>query len=803
MTNPWRLCLWGLCAPLLCGVAWPADLYVAPNGNDAWSGRAARRDGSNSDGPLATLAASVAASRKQAPAPRRIVLAAGRYFLEQTLILDARDADLTIEGAAAGQTILYGGRRISGWRKDGDRFWSADVPEVRRGQWDFRALLVNDRMCPRARLPETGRMEHENRFPVRWMSTAGGGWERMPTRRELTTMQYRAGDLGPWLSTRNAEITVYHMWDESMLGLAGHDPSTRTLTFSSPAGHPPGAFGVNTYVVWNVREGMRRPGQWYLDREQGRIVYWPLPGENMAEALVVAPCVETILAIRGQKQKPLRNVMLRALTLSATTTPRKPGGFGAAAYRGALDMTFGQGTRVADLEIANVAGHALCDLGTHGLRIENGHFHHLGAGGLRTQEGAGQIENNRIHDLGLMYPSAVGLMAGGRNGCYRVRRNVIHHAPYSGMCIDGDDNLIEENLLHHCMQELQDGAAIYVGGAKTNILRRNVVRDVVQIGAGYGVSSYYLDEKCRDCVVENNISIGVARPIHNHMTLNCTVRDNVFVADGDMDLSFPRSAGFHVTGNTFQLNGKLKIGDPAAVVEWAHNLMVQAGESGTALSDAMPVTPVMPRQTPRYATATAMAQPPLLDGTLGGDRWPLGGVELSETPDQRRARGAPLIAKLCADATHLYVGLIVVGMFPEDRQLEHAWGKDEGVELALGGRRPSGAPLTYVLRGFADGTLESLTLGGATAAEAKRLPVRFAAGVDKRVWRCEWSVPLAALGFTPAKGAQLPFNLTVFRSEDRQFIQFAGTLGETWDLKRGGRLLISDVHAQTEPKRRK
>ena len=72
------------------------------------------------------------------------------------------------------------------------------------------------------------------------------------------------------------------------------------LTFSNPLGHPPGAFGVNKYVVWNVREGLAEPGQWYLDRTAGKLVYWPLAGEDMNAALVVAPRVESILQLRGR-----------------------------------------------------------------------------------------------------------------------------------------------------------------------------------------------------------------------------------------------------------------------------------------------------------------------------------------------------------------------------------------------------------------------------------------------------------------------------------------------------------------------
>jgi hypothetical protein len=197
-------------------------------------------------------------------------------------------------------------------------------------------------------------------------------------------MQDRAGDLGPWLSVRNAEVTVYHMWDESMVGLAAHDPQTRTLTFSAKSAHPPGSFSVNTYVVWNVREGMTEPEQWYLDRDIGKIVYWPLPDEDMDKALVVAPCVETLIEVKGQKQKPVRNVTLRGLTLSTTTTPCKAGGFGASGYRGAIQLTSGDGIHITDVEITNVAGNAVRESGTRDLVMENCDLHHLGAGGCRA-----------------------------------------------------------------------------------------------------------------------------------------------------------------------------------------------------------------------------------------------------------------------------------------------------------------------------------------------------------------------------------------------------------------------------------
>jgi hypothetical protein len=164
--------------------------------------------------------------------------------------------------------VLYGGQPIRGWQKDGDRFYAAPLPPFPelsdRGasdKWEIRTLQVNGHWRLRARFPEKGELLHLSSFNVRWMSTTGGGWERKPTQDELTTLKYRAGDLPAGLEITNAEITVFHKWDESCVGVAQQDISNQPLRLAPPAGHPPGAFGVKKFVVWNTREGLQRPEQ--------------------------------------------------------------------------------------------------------------------------------------------------------------------------------------------------------------------------------------------------------------------------------------------------------------------------------------------------------------------------------------------------------------------------------------------------------------------------------------------------------------------------------------------------------------
>ncbi len=118
-------CRWGwgcLISGSPAGLAGAGDVQVAVDGNDSWSGHVAQSDAPGTAGPKATLAATLEASRLDGTPPRRIIVGPGRHYVNQTVVLDARDAGLTVAGAGAGQTILYGGRRITGWRQDGPQF---------------------------------------------------------------------------------------------------------------------------------------------------------------------------------------------------------------------------------------------------------------------------------------------------------------------------------------------------------------------------------------------------------------------------------------------------------------------------------------------------------------------------------------------------------------------------------------------------------------------------------------------------------------------------------------------------------
>jgi len=548
-------------------------VHVATNGSDSWSGLLQEPDARRTDGPVATLEAACRVARElKTVESAKVAVQDGRYFFDEPLLLTAADSGLTIETAHDANVTFYGGKIVKGWKKNGEKFYSVALPGVKEGKWDFRTLVVNGRYCGRSRLPEKGFFRHLSKFKVPWMSTTGGGWKRKPTKEELTTLKYRPEDLGQRLDVNNAEITVYHMWDESLVGLAGIDAESHTLTFSSRSGHPPGAFGVDKYVVWNVRVGMTQPGQFYLDRTAGKLVYWPLPGEDMAKAEVFAPTIESIIRITGTEKNPAKDITIRGIKLSVTTTPLTAGGFGAGKFDGAITVTNAQNCRLIGLEIMNVGGQGIKASGS-GLRVEKCHVHHTGACGVRCRGTGCVVADNHIHDVGLTYPSAIALQGGGKD-CL-LSHNEIHDCPYTAINCGGERNRIVHNLIYRAMKELHDGGGIYCFAGKELVLRGNLIRDIVDTG-GYGASAYYLDERSEKCLVEGNLSIGIARPSHNHMAENNTIRGNVFVCDSDARITFPKSSGYIFENNVVCAPGKIVFENPNAIAVLRNNVLFGA-----------------------------------------------------------------------------------------------------------------------------------------------------------------------------------------------------------------------------------
>ena len=765
-------------------------IVVAPGGSDSNPGTKSQ--------PMATLEAARDAARTAGSGNHCILILPGEYYLTKPFELDWRDSGLTIEADTVGKVTLYGGSLVTGWQRDGEKLWYADLPGVKEGKWDFRALVVEGRMPERARMPESGTFTHLSVFDVPWLSSIAGGWARQPTTEELITMRYDPKDIPETLDIKNAEVRVYHMWDESLAGIASNDIQNHTLTFTKPTIYPPGGFGKKDYIVWNTREGMTKPGRWYLDRTAGRLVYWPLEGEDMSKIKIIAPKMERIIRIAGTKDKKAENITIRGLALQGTTIPFKSAGMGATSFDGALSMENTANCNIEKLEISNVGGLGISATQMTNCHLIDCHVYNIGGGGAKVEGTDLFFARNHIHNVGIYYPGAVGLSSNGsRNHIYR---NEIHDVPYSGMIVGKTDILIEENLIYRVMREIHDGAAIYTFGVSNCILRGNVARDITTAGTGYGVSSYYLDEGSYDCIVEKNVSIGVARPIHNHIARNSIIRDNVFITDDDMILSFQSSAKFTFENNTLISPGAIKVISPNAVTTWKGNKTFSNGHGKNnqpqafTIDSTMPFTPVPAHKTKPIMIPRA-TKAPTMDGGFAADEW-IGEFQRLDREQTRQAySGAPVLVKFSWDNKFLYIGAMITMFDIANISKGETWGKDDGLEISIGGFEKS-KPVTFVIRSYVNGTLQSVTDAGATGVQAERLRIGtsyVSKIMDKprKGWIGELAIPLKELGLIPKPDMKVAFNACAFINEYDKWHCWEGTLGESWQVNQGGALQFS------------
>ena len=248
----------------------------------------------------------------------RVVLRGGVYYLDETLTFGPEDSGVpdapVVYIAATGENVvLSGGRRIAGGRwgeANGRKAWIVDIPEVKEGKWRFRQLFVNGDRRPRTRLPKQGEYRIES------LPGYTGDFLRSPTKQFV----YAPGHIVPtWRNLRDVEVVGITRWLDNRLPIESVNGETRTVTFDRPSlfalvSSAPWGDSTDTpsvYWVENVFEALDTPGQWYLDRPQGRLYYLPQAGRGPGSgrdhcAAVDAGGAGGRAAGRGGARHPLR-----------------------------------------------------------------------------------------------------------------------------------------------------------------------------------------------------------------------------------------------------------------------------------------------------------------------------------------------------------------------------------------------------------------------------------------------------------------------------------------------------------------
>ncbi|NLY01448.1 MAG: hypothetical protein GXY83_35600 [Rhodopirellula sp.] len=510
--------------------------YVATGGNDAWSGKLPEPNAAGDDGPFATIARARDAVRKwkqtatgdQAVA---VEIGDGTYFLDQTLSLGPNDsgspkARVRYQAAPGKEVRLCGGQCVppAAFQAVSEssvlarlepaahgKVLAADLKALgvtRLGEFPVRyrgapavpELFYNDERMTLAHWP------NDDWATIAKIIDSGSNPRIGDHSGRPGIFQYDGKRPNRWNVEAGVWLQGYWCfdWYDEVIRIKAIDRQNRQITLAEPhlysvkQGNP----SPRRYCALNLLEELDRPGEFYIDRQAGRLYFWP-PG-NVADARIVLSTLnEPVLSLEN-----CNHVTIRGFIVETGLTD-------------GVEVSGGTDVRIEACRVRNLRQLGIRVSGGAEHRVEACDIHDTGTGGLLLEGGdrksltpAGhEALNNHIWDFSRhQFTSAYGLILGGVGN--RAANNLVHDAPHQAIGIQGNDHVLEYNVVHHVCTETDDCGALYKGrnpSCRGNVIRYNFWH---HIGSpmGHGNAAIYFDDGDGGDTVFGNVFFRCGEP---------------------------------------------------------------------------------------------------------------------------------------------------------------------------------------------------------------------------------------------------------------------------------------------------
>ena len=430
-------------------------------------------------------------AREAAHTGDRIILHGGVYRLDKTLVLGPQNSGVTWIAFRNEKPIISGGIVVTGWTADVNGRFKAKV-----NLDNFRQLWVNGQRAPRARgaVPTGLKFWGELQATVK-LGTNPPGLSGTPgylpgTLDTIAPAGYTTtdGKLADWKNPGDIEFGYYNSWTHMIVKIETitRTPDGARITMSQPgfflSSRKGGTQAGTPAYMENALELLDTPGDWYFDRPAHTLYYLPRAGEDMSKSEVIAPKLETILAVNGA-----HDLRFQGLTFAHATWLRPSTAMGhpdlQANFIQPADNSYfrpenERGWVPVNGEAAKSSANVVVD-GGRGVRFDGCTFTALGGAGLDLQDGA---QNNVVSGCRFYDISGSGIQVGD------VTRE--DHHPSDPRRIVKDNQVID-NVITHIGVEYSDAAGVFAGYTEGTVIAHNEIFDIpysgISMGWGWGM----------------------------------------------------------------------------------------------------------------------------------------------------------------------------------------------------------------------------------------------------------------------------------------------------------------------------
>ncbi|MEL0456029.1 L-rhamnose mutarotase [Flavobacteriaceae bacterium SZ-1-7] len=425
----------------------------------------------------------------------RIILMDGTYLLNEPIFIRPEDSGTAesptiIEAETNAHPVLSGGVSIANWKKaeainglKSGLVCVANAPKKAGNILDFRQLWVNSEKATRAKSTSGSKMERV----LSWNREEETCW--IPFKDK--SVSFEPGMemfIQQWWAIANLRIKNMEIKGDSAK-LYFEQPESRIQSEHPwPAPWISDKTGNSAFFLNNALCLLDEPGEWYLDKANSKIYYYPRKGEDMSSAKVVAPVLENLVEINGTVDNPVQYVYFKGVSFQHSNwlRPSKQGHVPIQAGMYLLDAYKLKEPGTPDkagLENQAWIGRprAAVEVNfSNNIHFQECTFEHLSSTGLDLNKGTNNnlVQGNLFKDIG---GSAINV------GVFSEEAFETH-LPYNPkdereVC---SNETIADNLITDVTNEDWGCVGISAGFVKDITIAHNTISDVSYTGIGLG-----------------------------------------------------------------------------------------------------------------------------------------------------------------------------------------------------------------------------------------------------------------------------------------------------------------------------